>query len=342
VALLCSGLVDAGHEVVLVAGAGSALPGVEVHCPLDEPPSGIGSACHERWHLLGALDAVAGCDVVIDHCGPSGALVLGLDGLPPALHVAHGPLDAEEGEAFARIAARRPSLRLIAISESQRRAAPALPVFGVSHNGLDVSTVPFRSDHDGYLAFLGRMSPEKGAAQAIDVAARAGLPLRIAAKCREPAEIAYFERHVAPRLGSGVRWLGELGRADKYKLLAGARALLFPIDWPEPFGMVMIEAMACGTPVLATRRGAVPEVVVDGVTGAVRDTPDELVDVTALLDGIDRHECRAHVTRRFSRDALTERYLSLIHRVVRPRPARAPGRRARHHRAASPASLAGG
>ena len=121
------------------------------------------------------------------------------------------------------------------------------------HNGIALDAAPFRARPEGYLAFLGRMSPEKGPADAIRIAAAAGLPLLIGAKCREPAEHAYFAEHVAPALGPDVVWLGELDAAEKYALLGGARALLFPIAWPEPFGMVMIEAMACGTPVLRPR-----------------------------------------------------------------------------------------
>jgi glycosyltransferase involved in cell wall biosynthesis len=121
------------------------------------------------------------------------------------------------------------------------------------------------------------MSPEKGPAEAIRIARRAGIPLLIGAKCREDAEHAYFAEHVEPQLGPDVVWLGELNATEKFDLLAGARALVFPISWQEPFGMVMIEAMACGTPVLATARGSVPEVVADGVTGFVRASPDELV-----------------------------------------------------------------
>jgi glycosyltransferase involved in cell wall biosynthesis len=178
----------------------------------------------------------------------------------------------------------------------------------VCHNGLALDSAPFRAQPDGYLAFLGRMSPEKGPADAIRIARRAGLPLLIGAKCREPAEHAYFAQHVAPALGPDVVWLGELNAAEKYDLLAGARALLFPIAWPEPFGMVMIEAMACGTPVLATARGSVPEVVADGVTGFVRSTPDELVEAVARIGEIDRRACRRRVAELFSAEAMTAGY----------------------------------
>jgi glycosyltransferase involved in cell wall biosynthesis len=230
----------------------------------------------------------------------------------PGLHVTHGPLDAVPTEIYEGIARHFPRLRLVAISRAQRAMAPSLPFAGVCHNGLALETAPFRARPDGYLAFLGRMSPEKGPHDAILIARRAGLPLLIGAKCREPEEREYFARYVEPELGPDVVWLGELDAAEKYSLLAGARALLFPIAWPEPFGMVMIEAMACGTPVLATARGSVPEVVADGVTGFVRDTADELVEAVGRIGEIDRRACRRHVAERFSADAMTAGYERLV------------------------------
>lgn len=307
VATLADGLVERGHEVVLVAAPSSSLDGVRLVTPLASIPVAIGESAAEWRHALAGIDAFADVDVVIDHSGPLGALLTSRLAAP-GLHVTHGPLDMVLTEIYTGIARHSPRLRLVAISDAQRAMAPGLPFAGVCHNGLALDSAPFRAQPDGYLAFLGRMSPEKGPADAIRIARRAGLPLLIGAKCREPAEHAYFARHVAPALGPGVVWLGELNTAEKYELLAGARALLFPIAWPEPFGMVMIEAMACGTPVLATARGSVPEVVADGVTGFVRATPDELVEAVARIDEIDRRACRRRVAERFSADAMTVGY----------------------------------
>jgi glycosyltransferase involved in cell wall biosynthesis len=156
------------------------------------------------------------------------------------------------------------------------------------------------------------MAPEKGAAEAIALARNAGLPLLIAAKCREPAERAYFERAVAPHLGPDVVFLGELGREATYDFLSRAAAMLFPISWREPFGMVLVEAMACGTPVLATNRGAVSEIVRDGVTGFVRDTTTELASVIGRIGEIDRAACRDHVAEHFSSAALVRSYGRLL------------------------------
>ena len=307
VATLATGLMERGHEVVLVAASGSQVSGAELVSPLASLPGIIGEPAADWRHALAGLDALSDVDVVIDHSGPLGALLTSR--LPvPGLHVTHGPLDAVPTEIYEGIARHSPRLRLVAISEAQRRMAPSLPFAGVCHNGLVLDAAPFRAHPDGYLAFLGRMSPEKGPADAIRIARGAGRPLLIAAKCREPAEHEYFAEHVAPALGPDVVWLGELDAARKYALLAGAHALLFPIAWPEPFGMVMIEAMACGTPVLATAHGSVAEVVADGVTGFVRATPEELVGTVARVHEIERRACRRWVAERFSAEAMTAGY----------------------------------
>jgi glycosyltransferase involved in cell wall biosynthesis len=315
VATLAEGLVERGHEVVLVAAPGSAVSGVEMVSPLALLPDIIGEPASDWRHALAGIEELADVEVIIDHSGPLGALLTSRLHVP-GLHVTHGPLDAVPTEIYAGIARHSPELRLVAISKAQRGMASHLPFAGVCYNGLALETAPFRPRPEGYLAFLGRMSPEKGPADAIRIAQRAGLPLLIGAKCREPAEHAYFAEHVAPELGADIVWLGELNAAEKYDLLAGARALLFPIAWPEPFGMVMIEAMACGTPVLATARGSVPEVVSDGVTGFVRATPDELIEAVARIGELDRRACRRRVAECFSADAMTAGYERLASAAI--------------------------
>jgi glycosyltransferase involved in cell wall biosynthesis len=318
VALLGKGLADRGHRVKIVAAPGSRVEGAEVVHALDGLPAVIGNAIDEWHHLSRALDELADCDVVIDHSGPLGALLTAAGG-PPALHVVHGPMDELAG-IYRTIAGRCADLRLLAISHAQTRLAPDLPFAGVCRNALDVDIVPFREkpDAEPYLAFLGRICPDKGVASAIRVARAAGLPLKIAAKCREAEEIAHFAEVVEPELGDDVAFLGEIGPEEKFELLGGARALIFPIQWEEPFGLVMIEAMACGTPVLATPRGAAPEVVADGVTGYIHAEEAALAAAAARLDDIDRAECRAWVERHFSGPAMASAYEDVARRVARP------------------------
>ena len=308
VAALGAGLVERGHEVVLVAAAGSELPGGEVVSPLAELPGIIGEPAADWRHALAGIDALSDVDVVIDHSGPLGALLTSRLAVP-GLHVTHGPLTAVPVEIYEGIARHFPRLRLVAISEAQRASAPTLPFAGVRHNGLDLGPVPFGARPDGHLAFLGRMSPEKGARDAARIARAAGVELKIAAKCREPAERQYFDEHVKPYLGGGIEYIGELDHAEKGVLLRDARALLAPIDWEEPFGLVFAEAAACGTPVVATRRGSVPEVVVDGVTGIVRATPEELVTALPLVDSLDRVAIRLHAERQFAPARMVSDYL---------------------------------
>ncbi|MDQ2881202.1 MAG: glycosyltransferase [Actinomycetota bacterium] len=325
VALQAAGLAAAGHDVTLVAAPGSAIRGVRVVSPLDALPAQIGMATEEWRHVLGGLDALADVDVdtVIDHSGPLGAL-LSAQGPVPALHVVHGSMDGELLGLYNGLVARAPQLRLVAISRSQRQAAPHLPFAGVCYNAVDVKEVPFRASSEGYLAFLGRMAPEDGAADAIALARQAGLPLLIAAECCEPVEKAYFERAVAPHLGPDVVFLGELGREATHDFLSRAAAVLSPISWRESFGMVLVAAMACGTPVLATNRGAVSEIVRDGVTGFVRETTAELAVVIGRIGEIDRATCRSHVAEHFSSAALVRSYAKLLapmHDLRAPTPA---------------------
>ena len=300
-----------GHDVVLVAAPGSAVEGVQVVTPLERLPDQIGLTADEWSHLAPAIELLADRDVVIDHSGPLGGTLLGRAG-PPALHWVHGPLGDTERAVYDAMCRTTPRLRLVAISRAQQRDGAGLPWAGVAYNGLDLDGVPLGAGRGGYLAFLGRMSPDKGVAEAISIARAAGMPLRIGAKCREPAEQEYFAREVEPLLGDDIDWLGEVDEAGKMALLADAAALVFPIQWSEPFGMVMIESMAVGTPVLATRWGSVPEVVRDGVTGIVRDSPEELARDFGLVRALDRADCRAHVARNFSLTTMTDRHERLL------------------------------
>jgi glycosyltransferase involved in cell wall biosynthesis len=226
----------------------------------------------------------------------------------------HGRLDLQD---LAPFYARFTSFPLVSISDHQREPVRFANFVATVHHGLPADLLDFTAEPaEGYLAFLGRIAPEKRPDRAIAIATRAGLPLKIAAKV-DKADEAYFREHIEPLLDHPlVEYIGEIGDADKSAFLGGARALLFPIDWPEPFGLVMIEAMACGTPVVAFRCGSVPEVVDDGVTGFIVDDLDDAIRVLGRLDELDRHRVRATFDARFSAEAMARSYVRIYERLL--------------------------
>lgn len=324
VALLAVGLTEAGHDVTLFASGDSRVDADVSWIYPQAPSERIGEPLPELRQVLACYERADEFDVISDHTGPFAAALAPVIGVP-VLHTVHGPLDGELGDAYEQIARMTPELHLVSLSRSQRRPRPRLPWIGNCPNAVDPSRYPLSSTHDGYLAFLGRMGPEKGARHAVDVARETGLPLKIAAKCREPAERAYFAEHVEPYLGATIEYLGELGHEEKVELLRNARATLFPIDWEEPFGLVMIESLACGTPVVATRRGSVPEVLEHGRTGIIVERHADLAAAVAEVDRLDPAECRRAVEERFSPRSLVTGYLRAF-RAARARPAGVPAR----------------
>ena len=231
----------------------------------------------------------------------------------PFLTTLHGRLDLPE---FAAVYRFFPTVPLISISDSQRRPLPDLNWAATVYHGIPEKLLTPVPAEPEYFAFLGRISPEKGIERAIRIARAAGVKLKVAAKV-DNADRAYYEREVAPLLGdANVEFIGEINDAQKPAFLSGAKALLFPIDWPEPFGLVMIEAMACGCPVIAFRRGSVPEVMDDGVTGFVVDNVDEAVAATRRLPEIDRANVRRVFERRWTARRMAEDYIDVYHRLI--------------------------
>jgi glycosyltransferase involved in cell wall biosynthesis len=233
----------------------------------------------------------------------------------PTLHTLHGRLDLPYlGPVFREFS----EVPLVSISDAQRTPLASLDVTwaGTVYHGMPLDRSPFVAQPGEYLAFLGRLAPEKQPEVAIEVAKRVGMPLRIAAKI-DANDKEYVDRVVRPLLDDPlIEFIGEVENDRKAAFLGGARALLFPIDWPEPFGLVMIEAMACGTPVIARPCGAVPEIVEDGRTGLIGDTVDELVEAVKRIDTIDRAACRRHVERRFSVPRMVDDYEALYRRAL--------------------------
>jgi glycosyltransferase involved in cell wall biosynthesis len=304
---LARGLVALGHEVSLFTVGESTCP-VDRRWVYEHAVVPMGQATTECRHVQAAYDELLGYDVIHDHTtvGPVWAAALRRD--VPVVTTVHCSFHEATRPVYARLGR---WVTVNAISHSQRRSAPEVPVAAVIHHGVDPARYPVGAGDGGYAVFIGRCSPDKGAREAIEIARRAGLPLRIAAKMREPDEVDYFRRCIEPSLGPDVEFLGEVGPDERDRLLGGAVALLNPITWTEPFGLVMIEAMACGTPVIAFRSGAAPEIVTHGRTGFLcRDVGDAVHALRSVAE-LDRAACRAEVEGRFSARRMTRDYVSL-------------------------------
>jgi glycosyltransferase involved in cell wall biosynthesis len=308
IAHLCDGLVERGHQVTLFASGGSVTK-AELVTRYDDAP-GMAEAIdkpHLQFpHILQAYERAGDFDVIHDHTFPLGPSIAANLPRPPVVHTVHGPPDHPTARPIYESLGDR--VNLVAISNFQRQSVPGLNYVATVYNGIDVDAHPFREKKDDYLLFVGRMTADKGVHLAVETAGRLERRLRVVGKMAEPAEIAYFEDEVKPRLTPDIEILGETSAAQKLELYAGATATLVPIQWPEPFGLVMVESMACGTPVVALRNGSVPEVVEHGVTGFIADDLDSFVAAVAEVGEIDPAECRRAVERKFSKGAMVDGY----------------------------------
>jgi len=308
---LLPALAATGHEVAY-AGHPDSTVGVEVLAAIEAAvDSQMGNTAAELAHVLAAYEDAArwGADLIHDH-----TLVGPLSGPAevPVVVTSHGPFDALTTPIFERIARRA---NVMAISRSQARSAPSVPITAVVHHGLEARRWPLGAG-GRHLTFLGRMHPHKAPDRAIRIARRAGVPLVLAAKMREPAEIAYFEECVRPLLHADACFVGEADAVAKRELLAGSIALLNPIAWPEPLGMVMLEALACGTPVLASPLGAAPEIVDHGRNGYLCTSDDDFVAAVDAAGRLDRRACRATVVERFPVERMVDGYLEVFGAAV--------------------------
>jgi glycosyltransferase involved in cell wall biosynthesis len=226
----------------------------------------------------------------------------------------HGRLDIPELTPLYHVYHDEP---VVSISDNQRKPLPHANWFGTVHHGLPPSLLTFNAKPEGYLAFLGRISPEKRVDRAIEIACSAGIPLKIAAKI-DRTDRDYYHREIEPLMACPlVEFVGEIGESEKAAFLGKARALIFPIDWEEPFGLVMIEAMACGTPVVAFRRGSVPEIVEDGMTGFVVDTVQEAIEAVKQVHTLSRTGCRARFDLRYTVSRMALDYLTVYRRLLK-------------------------
>jgi len=310
VSYLTEALVELGHDVTLFASGDSKtrarlVPVVERSLRLDpRQPDWL------MWHTM-MLDRVFAeapdFDVLHFHVDFL-HFPLARHCLTPCLTTLHGRLDLPDLAPLHRYFREQ---ALVSISHSQRRPLASSRWLATVPHGLPQDLYRFHPDPGDYFAFVGRISREKRVDRAIAIAQAAGVPLRIAAKV-DRADETYFEKEIRPLLKHPlVEYIGEIDQSGKNDFIGNARALLFPIDWPEPFGLVAIEALACGTPVIGWRCGSVPELIDDGITGRIVDSLPQAIEAARHIDGIDRRACRAAFERRFTARQMAERYLAV-------------------------------
>ena len=309
---LARGFAAAGHDVLLYTTGDSTCPVPKASVYARHESENLGDGAFELRHLIHAYRAVQDYDIIHDHTVIGPVYSQQYVGLR-VVSTNHGRFSDELADIYLINAGRVP---LIAVSYHQASTAGDIPVARVIHHGVDPEAFPVGEGGGGYFAFLGRMNPDKGVHEAVEVVRAAGARLKIAAKMREPAEHEYFNADVKPLLDGDIEFLGELGFEDKTKLLGDARALLNPIRWPEPFGLVMVEALACGTPVIGTPYGAAPEIIEDGVTGYLRPDPAGLAAALHDVGRLDRAACRAKVDTYFCSARMVRDHLEFYGEIL--------------------------
>jgi glycosyltransferase involved in cell wall biosynthesis len=315
VAYLTDALVELGHKVTLFAsGDSQTKAGL---CPIWPRALRLDPSVRDHFApMMMQLEMVARraheFDIIHCHLDYFAFSVLGLLGVP-SVTTLHGRLDLPELPALYKLYSDTP---VVSISDSQRAPLPQANYVATIHHGLPQQSL-CKGPGGGYLAFLGRISPEKAPDAAIRIAISAGMPLKIAAKV-DKVDQKYFKTVIEPLLGQAdVEFIGEIAEHQKSGFLGNAAALLFPIAWSEPFGLVMIEAMACGTPVIAFKSGSVPEVLEDGVTGFIVNSEAEAVQALRGIGQLDRDRIRAEFDRRFTAQRMAQNYLKLYSRLTR-------------------------
>jgi glycosyltransferase involved in cell wall biosynthesis len=316
VAFLTDELVRQGHDVTLFASGDSNTLAKLV--PICEEAQRLSGGCRDSLagHLL-MVEEVArrayDFDLIHFHIAQL-HFPLARRLHTPHVTTLHGRLDLPELIPFYR---EYSDIPVVSISDAQRDPLPVARWIGTVYHGLPRALFDFHAGPGRYLAFLGRVSPEKRLDRAIAIARACGWPLRVAAKV-DPADRNYFETEIRPLLDDPlVEFMGEIGDAQKGEFLGSAKALLFPIDWPEPFGLVMIEALACGVPVVAFPCGSVPEIIDDGVTGFIVDDLEQAIAATRRIEQLDRRACRASFERRFDVTRMASDYVRLYEEAIR-------------------------
>ncbi len=323
VSLLTDGLADKGIQVTLFASGNSESKGeLRALFPLAlrelEQNDGNIAPLYELAHLAWALDQASDCDLIHNHCGYPTMLLSRFTDIP-ILTTHHGNSSFNFAPAWTSYTG-----HYVTISHAAKGCLPDKNYLGVVYNGIDCESFKLADEKEGYLLFLSRISPEKGTHHAINVAKKLGMKLIIAGKV-DKVDREYFQKQVAPNIdGKLIQFVGEANTEQKRELYAKASCLLFPITWEDPFGLVLPEAMASGTPVIAFPLGSVPEIVLDKETGYIVDDEKEMIEAVKKLDKIDPKRCRNHVEENFSVDRMIEDYIAayeyILDQGLSPRP----------------------
>lgn len=311
-------LVRRGHEVTLFA-SGDSITSAKL---VSVYPRGLREAKFDELYAANHLSMLnigmayqeyEKFDVIHDHNWPLSLPTANI--VPkPVIMTNHGPFFGNVRRLFADL--RKPYV--VSISKAQGAMAPNINHIGTVYNGLTMDHYPFSKDHDGYLLWVGRFDMEKAPHLAIEVAQYLDMPLILAGKV-EPIHQNYFNEYIAPRLSDSgqIRWVGEVDEEERNRLMSRAAAFLHPLTWPEPFGLVMIEAMACGTPVIAMNMGSVPEIVVQGKTGYVVNSTDEMIESVLNISAINREDCRAHALENFNAKKMVNGYENVYREAIK-------------------------
>lgn len=319
VSVLTEELVKRGHDVTLFA-TGDSTTSARLHAAypraqrLDFPAPSIQRSIWGLRSVGVAYTMQDDFDIIHDHTQWLGASVANIS-KTPVIMTLHGAITDETKALFESL--RNPYL--VSISNAQREPAPELNYIGTVYNGMPTKEYPYSSGNDGYLLYVGRICEEKSPHLAIKVAQVLNLPLIMAAKVEEGRSKEYFLKHVKPYLSKKIQWIGEVDEKERNRLFSRALCSLHPVMWPEPFGLTLIEAMSCGSPVIAFNKGSIPEVIQDGRTGFVVQSVEEMIAAVKKIHTINRLYCRLYAQKNFSAEKMTDGYESVYKRILRER-----------------------
>ena len=315
VSLLTDGLIEKGHEVTLFTISESqskarifTVFNEEMKSYLDRPPSSFLNIA--LTHTLASYFEIAkgNYDIIHDHTWKEGLACASFMNIP-IVHTLHSPID-EENKRFYSLFRNHPGIYFITISNFQQSCLPGLKYAATVYNSIEFSKYPFSEEKEDFFFYMGRFNAEKAPHLACEVASKLGKKLILAGKVHEEAERTYFDQYIKPYLNDNISYIGPLGHwsEEKMRLFSRAKAYLYPIQWDEPFGITMAEAIACGTPVVTFKKGAAPEVIAHGVTGFVVETMEEFIEALEHIDEISPQACRNRAESMFTSRAMVDNY----------------------------------